>query len=313
MLRKLLAEITLRDFLLGMILYQLIWYILTVLSIESSFLKGLILAGTALLVGVGEWLVNNIDWRSGDLVAREHISYQSSVSGKIVQIRGLLLCFPLSFVLSGFVRDMAVNVLSLPSSSPAVGLMQRASISLFWFSVIAYILDRSRITFSEMLGYIPCSFKAWLFTLYSIPLFISALFLVPLSSDLILSLSPGLISYLENLPSIPSVYTSQSTDYAIAATIFTGVFIVVVIPVYEEILFRGIILNRCSVKFGIPWAIVISSLFFGFLHLPNLLGTVFFSVILSWIYIKTQSLYVPILCHMAYNAIVSGVIMLNTF
>jgi uncharacterized protein len=76
--------------------------------------------------------------------------------------------------------------------------------------------------------------------------------------------------------------------------------VVVVAPVTEEFLFRGILLHRWAAKWGIRPAIIISSLVFGFLH-ANFVGLSMFGVVMALLYIKTRTLLVPIICHALNN------------
>ncbi len=83
------------------------------------------------------------------------------------------------------------------------------------------------------------------------------------------------------------------------------VFIVAVIlaPIFEEIMCRGLILN--SLRKAMPkWcAIVLSSLIFGVIH-GNAIQIIYataLGILLGWIYTKTDSIYIPMLCHFAFN------------
>jgi uncharacterized protein len=74
---------------------------------------------------------------------------------------------------------------------------------------------------------------------------------------------------------------------------------VVVAPITEEFLFRGIILNRWSEKWSTPTALVASSIFFGCLHVHPV-GLSMFGLVMGLLYIKTKTLWIPIFCH-AFN------------
>ncbi|MEW6492876.1 MAG: type II CAAX endopeptidase family protein [Cyanobacteriota bacterium] len=79
--------------------------------------------------------------------------------------------------------------------------------------------------------------------------------------------------------------------------------LVVVAPVAEEFLFRGVILHRWTAKWGIKPALLVSSLIFGLLH-DNVVGLSIFGLVMALLYIKTRTLIVPIVCHVLNNAIV---------
>lgn len=84
--------------------------------------------------------------------------------------------------------------------------------------------------------------------------------------------------------------------------------IAVVGPVVEEIIFRGIMIERLGAKYNYGWAVVISSVIFGVLH-PSPVGAFIVGVVLSLLYLKTRSLKIPILIHIANNTIATFFIM----
>ncbi|HEY9764710.1 MAG TPA: type II CAAX endopeptidase family protein [Trichocoleus sp.] len=79
----------------------------------------------------------------------------------------------------------------------------------------------------------------------------------------------------------------------------------VVAPITEEFLFRGILLHRWGSKWGIRPAIALSSAFFGVLH-SNLVGLFVFGVVMALLYLHSRSLIVPIVAHALNNAIASS-------
>ncbi len=73
--------------------------------------------------------------------------------------------------------------------------------------------------------------------------------------------------------------------------------LIVYAPLVEELVFRGILLQRWSIKWGLPWGIAASSALFGLLHFNNPLGLMLFGLVMGLLYVRTQSLWVPIICH----------------
>lgn len=89
--------------------------------------------------------------------------------------------------------------------------------------------------------------------------------------------------------------------------IFLGIIMVIIGPIMEEIIFRGIILRRLVVKWNIKKAILVSSFIFGILHGDDGgIGAFVVGITLSVIYINTKTLIIPILLHMANNALAYG-------
>ena len=99
-----------------------------------------------------------------------------------------------------------------------------------------------------------------------------------------------------------------SSDEAAAPGLYNALMLLsalVVAPITEEFLFRGILLHRWGVKWGTRPAIILTSVIFGVLH-SNLIGLFFFGVVMSLLYLQSRCLWVPIAAHALNNAIASG-------
>lgn len=86
--------------------------------------------------------------------------------------------------------------------------------------------------------------------------------------------------------------------------IFLTLFItIIILPTFEEILFRGLIFNELRSKYNITLAVIIQGIIFGTMHGNVIQGiyTVILGVILSMIYIWTDSIYSCIIGHIVYN------------
>lgn len=78
--------------------------------------------------------------------------------------------------------------------------------------------------------------------------------------------------------------------------------VIILVPVVEEMVVRGILINRWAVVWNTRRAIVVSSLVFGACHWPRILSTFLFALFMALLYVRTRSLLVPIVCHAFYNA-----------
>jgi hypothetical protein len=92
--------------------------------------------------------------------------------------------------------------------------------------------------------------------------------------------------------------------------VLQSVLLVVLAPLVEETLFRGILLNRWATKWGIKRAIAVSALTFAILHV-DLIGAFVFGVCMSLLYLRTSSLWPPIIVHASYNAMVTAVMLIG--
>jgi membrane protease YdiL (CAAX protease family) len=100
-----------------------------------------------------------------------------------------------------------------------------------------------------------------------------------------------------------------SPDQVTAPGFYNGLVlfsVVVVAPITEEFIFRGVLLHRWGVKWGIRPAIVMTSILFGMLH-SNLVGLFVFGVVMALLYLSTRSLLVPMVAHALNNAIASSI------
>ncbi len=74
-------------------------------------------------------------------------------------------------------------------------------------------------------------------------------------------------------------------------------------PIFEEMIIRGIILERLNKRCGAIKAILISSLFFGIMHwnIHQGVDAFFAGLLMGYVYVKTDSLILTIAMHFANN------------
>ena len=114
--------------------------------------------------------------------------------------------------------------------------------------------------------------------------------------------------YFSNLffpQQVEQLITEAELPIAYNATILlTFITVVIIAPITEEFIFRGILLHRWSSKWGIAVGIVASSVLFGLVHgdifIPE---RIFGGAIYAILYLKTKSLMVPIVLHAVNNLI----------
>lgn len=88
-------------------------------------------------------------------------------------------------------------------------------------------------------------------------------------------------------------------------SIVVGLAATFIVPIYEELFFRGFIHNGLRNSFGMWGAIIGSSLLFGLFHIiPAQVITAFLlGLVLGWLYEKSGSLWAVILCHVVNNGL----------
>ena len=108
-------------------------------------------------------------------------------------------------------------------------------------------------------------------------------------------------SVLENIESqIPWLYDG-----------LTLLLVLAIAPVVEELIFRGVLLQRWATKWGMPRALAASSVLFGLLHLNNPVGLTLFGFVMGLLYVRTRSLWVPIVCHALNNLAAVGIALIS--
>lgn len=77
----------------------------------------------------------------------------------------------------------------------------------------------------------------------------------------------------------------------------------IVPPVVEEVIFRGMLLERWAAKWRLGTAIVVQAVCFGILHVDPI-GAGVFGVVMALMYVRTRSLWPPIAMHALNNGVV---------
>jgi membrane protease YdiL (CAAX protease family) len=78
--------------------------------------------------------------------------------------------------------------------------------------------------------------------------------------------------------------------------------IVILPPLVEEIVFRGVLLERFAVKWRVGVAVIVSAVFFGILH-ADPVGAGMFGVVTGLLYLRTGSLWPGIIIHFLNNLV----------
>ena len=101
----------------------------------------------------------------------------------------------------------------------------------------------------------------------------------------------------------PVVYLTADGTLPIGANILGFVSLVLLAPILEEFLFRGYLLHRWSKKWGLWIGVLLSSAVFGVIH-PDTLAAAVTGFGFAVLYLKTQTLWAPIVAHSIYNLVV---------
>ena len=74
--------------------------------------------------------------------------------------------------------------------------------------------------------------------------------------------------------------------------------------VTEEWLFRGVLLHLWARRFGVRFAVLATSVLFAAMH-ADVIGSFVFGIVMAALYVRTGTLLVPIVAHLAFNAVIS--------
>jgi len=109
-----------------------------------------------------------------------------------------------------------------------------------------------------------------------------------------------LMTFLPNYENMLADYKSMFEGIDMKYLLIGGVIIG---PICEEIIFRGIIEEGFIETYGGPTAVVYSALIFGVIHLLPLqvVNAFLAGILLGWIYWKTRSLWIVMILHILNN------------
>ena len=101
----------------------------------------------------------------------------------------------------------------------------------------------------------------------------------------------GIIGALLSKFGLPDTSPDFSLNGSVLFNTFTFISVVILAPIFEELIFRGMILN------------IVTSLLFGLLHLniTQAIPAFFMSLVLCYMYVQTDSILVTILAHAGNN------------
>ena len=166
------------------------------------------------------------------------------------------------------------------------------------FILLGYVLLVSKIRNLDLKEIFP--FKkvkpTIVFRMFFLTIFLY-LFLIPINSlvsTFILKNIPALEKLLDQIP-------TPSNGIELVKSIF---FIAVLPAIFEELFFRGFLFKSLE-KFGVKSKIILSSLFFTFLHFNplNFVGPLFIGMVYGYLRHRTDSIFPSMICHFFNNSL----------
>lgn len=112
-----------------------------------------------------------------------------------------------------------------------------------------------------------------------------------------------IINAINNIDPEPINLTNDRSIYALS---YEFIRVIILAPILEEVFFRKILFNGLLKKYSFLISVIVSSLFFALIHIPNWLNLIpsfIFGIICCLIYIKTKNILYPIIFHFTGNLI----------
>jgi membrane protease YdiL (CAAX protease family) len=192
--------------------------------------------------------------------------------------RSLILALVLAFAVgafgSFFLGDIGIYIADL--------------ILLAW---IMFVISRFNISLRALVGWIPANYSWW-------PLILMAVAMLFYATGAITVIIYGVAQVF------PEFGNELLAETLAESRVHLFITTVVLAPILEETIFRGLLFSRLTVKWGLLTGIMVSSFVFGLLHFISFIGASVMGVVLCVLYLKTRTLLIPMALHALYNFIV---------
>lgn len=105
-------------------------------------------------------------------------------------------------------------------------------------------------------------------------------------------------------PTLQPVAVTITGQESLAIRVYLIFVAVILAPLFEELMFRGLLLPALAKRIGVGWSIMVVSALFGaiHLHLPSMFPLSLLAVAFSLAYLYSGNLLVPIVMHGLFNA-----------
>ena len=99
----------------------------------------------------------------------------------------------------------------------------------------------------------------------------------------------------------------MDSGFGILAYVLDFILAVVIAPISEELLYRGVLFNRLKIRKGVYWGLLISSVIFGIGHyygedpLMHVISAMIFGMLMCALYLKTDNIMICMAVHFLSN------------
>lgn len=186
--------------------------------------------------------------------------------------------------------------ISLPNDH-GLSILSSGMGSFVTVGIILLMMYRKKIDFIRLWGTWSDFARHWKHILLVVPLMLVSRGFGGLGFALLAKVAP------EFVRSILTDFTFDETAYGTSTRILIALVACVLVPICEEVMFRGTILYRFASYKTMKNAVISSAILFACLHPHNPLGTFVFAYCATVAYIYTRSLLIPISIHILNNSV----------
>jgi hypothetical protein len=215
-----------------------------------------------------------------------------------------IIIFPVFFIVPYILINKQNSLESIQNDTTAILLNLISIIPAHLFTVIIAWLVATRngkFFIGDTLGFKSGGFRWWAYPIILIGFFVLA----------------GIVNYFipEGDNDLLRILRSSRT-----AVFITAVLATFTAPLVEEFVYRGILYSAFQRTFGVNWAVVIVTLLFALVHVPQYLGSpgtilliCLLSLVLTLIRVKSDNILPCIIMHTIFNGIQSVVLVLEPY
>lgn len=212
----------------------------------------------------------------------------------LIIIQGILMAFA-AFVVEAFLFLIITNIYGIVTGAP--GLTREAD---YYLSVIAIMISSVLFYFwyKHNMGHMEKGNLKVLFSVKTLFLYL----MLGIGCQFFIS---GLLSVLRPVfEELFAYYDETINSIMDADPVVVAIYVVLVAPVSEELMIRGILFNKVRNVLPFLGANLLQAAVFGIYHWDIIQGIYAFGtgLLLGYIYYKSRTLLAPILLHMLINA-----------
>ena len=213
----------------------------------------------------------------------------------LIIIQGLLMVFTAFFIVSfiyTIIRSIFILITGIPEAPPQVDYCLMV-IAVMIATVLFYLWYRRYAGNSMLERAEPKD----IVTLKNLGIYL----MMGIGCQLFVS---GILTFMRPLfESLFSDYDETLSSLFIDDTIIVGVYVIILAPIVEELMLRGILFNRLRHGVSFTTANLIQATVFGIYHWDIIQGLYAFGIglLLGYVYERTRTLLAPIIVHLLIN------------